>query len=190
VTALRPATISLCVSWFTFQAWSQLYVCSLSINTAFVSPQIIHAPLPVATVSHPFVYVLVLLNETCLVFNVILVFQPLPWFIMSLSIYLSISCCTALCWALATFSILYTVGMTPWTGDQPVARPLPIHRTTQRINAYRHPCFEWDWNPRFQCSSERRQFMPEPARPLWPADYVSGTLKCPYFLAIYINSPS
>jgi hypothetical protein len=27
--------------------------------------------------------------------------------------------------------ILYTVGRTPWMGDQPVARPLPTHRTTQ-----------------------------------------------------------
>jgi hypothetical protein len=25
------------------------------------------------------------------------------------------------------FLILYTVGTTPWTGDQPVARPLPTH---------------------------------------------------------------
>jgi hypothetical protein len=30
--------------------------------------------------------------------------------------------------------ILYTVGRTPWTGDQPVARPLPTHRTTQTQN--------------------------------------------------------
>jgi hypothetical protein len=30
-----------------------------------------------------------------------------------------------------SFLILYTVGRTPWTGDQPVARPLPAHRTTQ-----------------------------------------------------------
>jgi hypothetical protein len=27
--------------------------------------------------------------------------------------------------------ILYTVGRIPWTGDQPVARPLPPHITTQ-----------------------------------------------------------
>jgi hypothetical protein len=27
--------------------------------------------------------------------------------------------------------ILYTVGSTSWTSDQPVARPLPTHRTTQ-----------------------------------------------------------
>jgi hypothetical protein len=32
------------------------------------------------------------------------------------------------------FLILYTVGRTPWTGDQPVARPLPTHRTTQTRN--------------------------------------------------------
>jgi hypothetical protein len=30
-----------------------------------------------------------------------------------------------------SFVILYTVHTTPWTGDQPVARPLPTHRTTQ-----------------------------------------------------------
>jgi hypothetical protein len=33
-----------------------------------------------------------------------------------------------------SFLILYTVGRTPWMGNQPVARPLPIHRTTQTQN--------------------------------------------------------
>jgi hypothetical protein len=33
-----------------------------------------------------------------------------------------------------SFLILYTVGKTPWTGDQPVARPLPTHRTSQTQN--------------------------------------------------------
>jgi hypothetical protein len=35
-----------------------------------------------------------------------------------------------------TFQFLnpYTVCRTPWTGDQPVARPLPTHRTTQKQN--------------------------------------------------------
>jgi hypothetical protein len=39
---------------------------------------------------------------------------------------------TALCWALALscYLNLYTVGKTPGTGDQPVARPLSIHRKT------------------------------------------------------------
>jgi hypothetical protein len=35
------------------------------------------------------------------------------------------------------FLILYTVGGNPWTGDQPVARPLPIHRTTKTQNKLR-----------------------------------------------------
>jgi hypothetical protein len=34
-------------------------------------------------------------------------------------------------WSPFQFLNLYTVGRTPWTGDQPVARPLPAHRTTQ-----------------------------------------------------------
>jgi hypothetical protein len=29
-----------------------------------------------------------------------------------------------------SFLILYTVGRTPWTKDQPVTRPMPTHRTT------------------------------------------------------------
>jgi hypothetical protein len=58
---------------------------------------------------------------------------------------------------------LYIVGRTPWTGDQAVARPLPEHRTTQTQNERiqcRHPSLEWDWNPRSQCSSGRKRFMP------------------------------
>jgi hypothetical protein len=34
-------------------------------------------------------------------------------------------------WPLFSFLMFYTVGKTPWTGDQPVARPLHAHRTTQ-----------------------------------------------------------
>jgi hypothetical protein len=39
-------------------------------------------------------------------------------------------------WPLFHFLILYTIGKTPWTGDQPVTRPLLKYRTTQRMNAY------------------------------------------------------
>jgi hypothetical protein len=49
----------------------------------------------------------------------------------------SLSGSTALLLGLGlSFSLLiyYTVGRTPWTGDQPVARPLPTHRTTQTKN--------------------------------------------------------
>jgi hypothetical protein len=35
---------------------------------------------------------------------------------------------------LFSFLIFYTVGRTPSTGDQPVARPLPTHRTIQTQN--------------------------------------------------------
>jgi hypothetical protein len=39
-------------------------------------------------------------------------------------------------WTLATFQLLnlYTVRRTPWTEDQPIARPLPTHRTSQTQN--------------------------------------------------------
>jgi hypothetical protein len=45
----------------------------------------------------------------------------------------------ALCWALAAefhFLDLYTVGRTPGIWYQPVARPLPTHRTTQTQNKF------------------------------------------------------
>jgi hypothetical protein len=40
------------------------------------------------------------------------------------------------CGSLPLFQFLglYKVGRTCWTGDQPVARPQPIHRTTQTQN--------------------------------------------------------
>jgi hypothetical protein len=35
-------------------------------------------------------------------------------------------------WPLLQFrNLFYTVDGTPWTGDQPVSRPLPTHRTIQ-----------------------------------------------------------
>jgi hypothetical protein len=47
-----------------------------------------------------------------------------------LSIYLSIYGSPVLFvgpWLLFQFLNLYTIGRTPWTGDQPVTRPLPTH---------------------------------------------------------------
>jgi hypothetical protein len=37
-------------------------------------------------------------------------------------------------WPIFQFPVLCVVGMTPWTSDQPVERPLPTHRTTQAQN--------------------------------------------------------
>jgi hypothetical protein len=42
-------------------------------------------------------------------------------------------------WPLLQFlNHFYTDGRTPWTSDQPVARPLPTHRTTQIQNKRTH----------------------------------------------------
>jgi hypothetical protein len=53
---------------------------------------------------------------------------------------ISICGSTALCWTLAAFSVswsFYTVRRTPWTGDQPIARPLSTHGTAQTQNKRR-----------------------------------------------------
>jgi hypothetical protein len=66
-------------------------------------------------------------------------------------------------WPLPQFrNLFYTDDRAPWTSDQPVANPLPKHRTAQTQNkrTHRHLCLEWDSNPRSQGSNERRQFMP------------------------------
>jgi hypothetical protein len=41
-----------------------------------------------------------------------------------------------------------------------------LHRTTQTQNKRRHPYLEWDSIPRSKCSSGRRHFIPQTARPL------------------------
>jgi hypothetical protein len=69
-------------------------------------------------------------------------------------------------WLLFQFPNIYIVGRTPWTRDQPVARPLTCTQYTNRINAHRHICLELDSNPRPRCLSGRRQFMSWTARPL------------------------
>jgi hypothetical protein len=55
-----------------------------------------------------------------------------PKYYIYLSIYLSMALQSFVAlWLLFQFLDFYTGGTTPWAGDQPVARPLPIHRTTQ-----------------------------------------------------------
>jgi hypothetical protein len=80
-------------------------------------------------------------------------FQVFPWFfhhslsyrlmisyyfrlpVFSHSLYISLWL-YSLCghWPLFQSLTLFTIGRTPWTGDQPIARPLPTHRTTQPQN--------------------------------------------------------
>jgi hypothetical protein len=66
-------------------------------------------------------------------------------------------------------------GRTPWTSDQPVAKPIPKHRTTQTQNKHIHipniQCLVWDSNPRSRLPSARRDCMSYNARLPWPATY-------------------
>jgi hypothetical protein len=61
-----------------------------------------------------------------------------------------------------SFLILYTVCRTPWAGDQPVARPLPKHKTTQRQNK------------RTQTSTPRVTF--EPTTPVFEREKIVNAL--------------
>jgi hypothetical protein len=46
-------------------------------------------------------------------------------------------------------------GISPLQGGN-----LGTGQNKHRINAHKHPCLKWDSNPRSQCLSGRRQFMP------------------------------
>jgi hypothetical protein len=86
-------------------------------------------------------------------------------------------CSTALCWALAPFLVLYTVGRTPRTGHQSVARPISTHRTAKhRINTHNTDIHALsgirNHDPRVRASEESSCF-----RPLghcdWPSNYIN-----------------
>jgi hypothetical protein len=64
-------------------------------------------------------------------------------------------------WPIFQFLNPYTVCRTPWTREQPVARPVPTRSTTQTQNKRTEtPMPEWDSNSRSQRSSKRRQLIP------------------------------
>jgi hypothetical protein len=63
-----------------------------------------------------------------------------------------------------SFLILYTVGRTPWNVDQPVARPLPTHRTIQTQNKRTQTSIPSVW---FEPTNSSVRTSKE--RPLWPA---------------------
>jgi hypothetical protein len=60
----------------------------------------------------------------------------------------------------------FTEGRTPWTGDQPVARPLPKHRTTQTQNKRIYIpnihtlCEIWTHDPGSRASEDSTCFRP------------------------------
>jgi hypothetical protein len=77
---------------------------------------------------------------------------------------------TALCWALTAFSVSWSYTQSVGLLGRGISPSQGLYLDTEqhnhRINAhkYRHPCLEWDSNPRSQRSSELRQFMPWAAR--------------------------
>jgi hypothetical protein len=76
-------------------------------------------------------------------------------------------------------NLFYTGSRTPWTSNQPVARPLPTHRTTQTQNkrTHKHACPEWDSNPQSECSKPAKTVHTLVARPLWSAFKVYTFMK-------------
>jgi hypothetical protein len=70
-------------------------------------------------------------------------------------------------------------------GDQ----PLPTQDDTTQKNANTHPCLDWDSNPRSQCSSGRRQYVPQTARPLAPAQRTVKVVICDsaYCIGLDVN---
>jgi hypothetical protein len=58
--------------------------------------------------------------------------------------------------------LIYTqsVGLLGRVTSMSQGRYLYTEQRKHRLNAHRHPCLQWDSNPRCQRLSERRQFMP------------------------------
>jgi hypothetical protein len=46
-------------------------------------------------------------------------------------------------WSIFSFLLPHTDSRTPWTSDQPVTRPLPTRRTTQRQNKHTQTSMPW-----------------------------------------------
>jgi hypothetical protein len=81
----------------------------------------------------------------CLLHSELFAWSVLIYLSIYLYICLSVSLKTFVGpWSLSSFLIFYSAGRTPWTGDQPVTRPLPANtgQRKHRININRYPCLE------------------------------------------------
>jgi hypothetical protein len=81
------------------------------------------------------------------------------------------------------FLILYAVGRTPLTGDQPVARPLPTHRTTQIQNKRTQTSMPW-------MGLEATIQVFEWARSLWSTPFIIIKLLLLLLLLLLLPSPA
>jgi hypothetical protein len=83
---------------------------------------------------------------------------------------------TALCWALAAFSASRSHTQSVGLLGRGISPPQDPTYTQNSTNTHRHPCIEWDSKAGFQCSSWRRQFIPQKARPTWSAYNIRGQI--------------
>jgi hypothetical protein len=73
-------------------------------------------------------------------------------------------------WPLFQFLSLYRVSRTLWTGDKPVARPLPTHRATLTQNKCRQTSMpRVGFEPTIPVFERAKKFQPYTARSLWSA---------------------
>jgi hypothetical protein len=84
-------------------------------------------------------------------------------------------------WPLFQFlDLLQSVGLLGRGISPSQGRYLHTQDSANRINAHRHKYLKWNSNPRFQCLSGRKQFMPYTGRPVWSAHTTCIKAKCPF----------
>jgi hypothetical protein len=102
-----------------------------------------------------------------------------------LSIYLSIYDPFLDLGRFLSFLILFTDGRTPWMGDQPAARPLPTHMTTQAQNKRKHTSMAGvGFEPTIPVFRRAKTVHALDARPLWSAEMWPIVL---YSLLTFVN---
>jgi hypothetical protein len=80
---------------------------------------------------------------------------------------------------------LYTAGMTPRPCDRP--RPIPTqgNTNTEKMQKFIYSYLDRDSKPRSQCSSGRRQFVSQTARPLLTGEHLFSKWK--FYRHIYVR---
>jgi hypothetical protein len=87
-------------------------------------------------------------------------------------------------------SVYKTFARAPWTEDFRVARPAPVQEGTNRKRkVYIHSCLKWDWNPRPQWWSGRRQGTPQTAGLI--GAMLRNILHCSFYTSsVQVSSPA
>jgi hypothetical protein len=146
--ALQPHFIEeCCIFVTTLSIITYQYLLDKSLHSLYTSPTVRKAISSWSFNSYPINYKL----------------HALMGFKIHFLLYLSINGSIALVDLGRFFSNLIhtqSVGLLGWEISPSQGRYLHREQHKHRLNAHRHPCLEWDSNPRSQRLSERRQFMP------------------------------